>query len=273
MSTVKERILEFIKDSQMSVAEFERRIEVSNGYVNSISKSIQPDKLEKISKSFPDLNINWLLLGTGAMKRGTIIGIDISSVIDNTNSTLALDSCIGQIEIPEAAKEIVEKIWQAGLKSTPKYLDENKLVESLKVAPDLITKEKTKAQTRPRIPYTAAAGSLTSAVNGITEADCEQIPVITAFPTYDYTMIVKGDSMYPNYEGGDEVACKRIDSTSFIQWGKVHVLDTAQGIVIKRIYDDNGNIRCVSYNKEYPDFTISKEEVYSISLVVGMLRL
>lgn len=128
-------------------------------------------------------------------------------------------------------------------------------------------------QTRPRIPYTAAAGSLTSAVDGVTEADCEQIPVITAFPSYDYTMIVKGDSMYPNYEGGDEVACKRIDSTSFIQWGKVHVLDTAQGIVIKRIYDDDGNIRCVSYNKEYPDFTIKKEEVYSISLVVGMLRL
>lgn len=130
-----------------------------------------------------------------------------------------------------------------------------------------------KQQTRPRIPYTAAAGSLTSAVDGVTESDCEQIPVITAFPSYDFTIIIKGDSMYPNYEGGDEVACKRIDSTSFIQWGKVHVLDTAQGIVIKRIYDDGGNIKCVSYNKEYPDFTINKEEVYSMSLVVGMLRL
>lgn len=130
-----------------------------------------------------------------------------------------------------------------------------------------------KQQTRPRIPYTASAGSLTSAVEGVTESECEQIPVITAFPSYDFTMFVKGDSMYPNYEGGDEVACKRIDSTSFIQWGKVHVLDTAQGIVIKRVYDDDGNVKCVSYNKEYPDFTISKEEVYSMSLVVGMIRL
>lgn len=134
-------------------------------------------------------------------------------------------------------------------------------------------KDITKEQTRPRIPYTASAGSLTSAVDGVTEAECEQIPVITAFPSYDFTMFVKGDSMYPNYEGGDEVACKRIDSTSFIQWGKVHVLDTAQGIVIKRVYDDDGNVKCVSYNKEYPDFTISKEEVYSMSLVVGMIRL
>ncbi|ALJ62735.1 hypothetical protein BcellWH2_05537 [Bacteroides cellulosilyticus] len=75
-------------------------------------------------------------------------------------------------------------------------------------------------QTRPRIPYTAAAGSLTSAVEGITADQCEQIPRINIFPEYDFTIIIKGDSMEPKYEGGDEVACKRIDSTSFIQWGK-----------------------------------------------------
>lgn len=128
-------------------------------------------------------------------------------------------------------------------------------------------------QTRPRIPYTAAAGSITHAVEGITEAQCEQIPVINAFPNYDFTIIIKGDSMEPKYEGGDEVACKRVDGTSFIQWGKVHVLDTAQGIVIKRIYEDGDKIKCVSYNPDYPPFSIDKSEIYSISLVVGLLRI
>lgn len=128
-------------------------------------------------------------------------------------------------------------------------------------------------QTRPRIPYTAAAGSLTNAMNGITEDQCEQIPRINIFPEYDFTIIIKGDSMEPKYEGGDEVACKRIDSTSFIQWGKVHVLDTAQGILIKRTYEDGEKIRCVSYNSEYPDFSIDKSEIYSMSLVVGLIRL
>lgn len=128
-------------------------------------------------------------------------------------------------------------------------------------------------QTRPRIPYTAAAGSLTNAVAGITSDQCEQIPRINAFPDYDFTIILKGDSMEPKYEGGDEVACKRIDSTSFIQWGKVHVLDTAQGIIIKRIYEDGEKIRCASYNTEYPDFSILKEEIFSMSLVVGLIRL
>lgn len=128
-------------------------------------------------------------------------------------------------------------------------------------------------QTRPRIPYTAAAGSLTSAVEGITADQCEQIPRINIFPEYDFTIIIKGDSMEPKYEGGDEVACKRIDSTSFVQWGKVHVLDTAQGILIKRTYEDGDKIRCVSYNPEYPDFSIDKSEIYSMSLVVGLIRL
>ncbi|WP_291601935.1 S24 family peptidase [Bacteroides sp.] len=130
-----------------------------------------------------------------------------------------------------------------------------------------------KADTRPRIPYTAAAGSLTSAVEGITANQCEQIPRINIFPEYDFTIIIKGNSMEPKYEGGDEVACKRIDSTSFIQWGKVHVLDTAQGILIKRTYEDGEKIRCVSYNPEYPDFSIDKNEIYSMSLVVGLVRL
>ena len=127
--------------------------------------------------------------------------------------------------------------------------------------------------TKPRIPYTAAAGSITNAMDGIKEYDCEQIPVVSAFPNYDFTIIIKGDSMEPKYEGGDEVACKRVDGTSFIQWGKVHVLDTAQGIVIKRIYEDGDKIKCVSYNPEYPPFSIDKSEIYSISLVVGLLRI
>lgn len=129
------------------------------------------------------------------------------------------------------------------------------------------------SETRPRIPYTAAAGSLTNEMDGILESQCEQVPIIRVLPAYDFTIFIKGDSMFPRFESGDEVACKKISNTHFIQWGKVHVLDTAQGIILKRIYEDGDKIRCVSYNPEYPDFSIPKNEIYSMSLVVGLVRI
>ena len=128
-------------------------------------------------------------------------------------------------------------------------------------------------QTLPRIPYDAAAGSLTDAVDGVTELQCERIPVISAFPKYDFTIRVTGRSMEPMYFSGDEVACLRINEAHFLQWGRVHVLDTSQGVVIKRIYDNGDSIRCASFNPEYPDFNVPKSDIRSYNLVVGALRL
>ena len=128
-------------------------------------------------------------------------------------------------------------------------------------------------QTLPRIPYDAAAGSLTDAVDGVTELQCERIPVISAFPKYDFTIRVTGRSMEPMYFSGDEVACLRINEAQFLQWGRVHVLDTSQGVVIKRIYDNGDSIRCASFNPEYPDFNVPKADIRSYNLVVGALRL
>lgn len=107
--------------------------------------------------------------------------------------------------------------------------------------------EDVSAKTLPRIPYDAAAGSLTDAVEGIAESQCERVPVVAAFPRYDFTIRVTGRSMEPMYFSGDEVACLKINESRFIQWGRVHVLDTTQGVVIKRIYDNGDSIRCVSF--------------------------
>ena len=65
--TTKERLKLFIQTQNLSVSEFEKSIKVSNGYVNSITKSIQPDKLSLIIDKYPLINIYWLLLGKGDM--------------------------------------------------------------------------------------------------------------------------------------------------------------------------------------------------------------
>lgn len=67
METVKERLTYFLKCEGINKSEFGRRIGVSSAFISSMRKSIQPDKVASIEANFPELNISWLLTGTGDM--------------------------------------------------------------------------------------------------------------------------------------------------------------------------------------------------------------
>lgn len=68
-NTVKGRLIQYIKYKGISQRKFENVIEVSNGFINNISKSIGADKLNRISIQYPELNTSWLLTGQGEMIR------------------------------------------------------------------------------------------------------------------------------------------------------------------------------------------------------------
>jgi phage repressor protein C with HTH and peptisase S24 domain len=67
MNTVRERLILYVKSKNKTIASFEREIGVSSGYIKNISRSIQPDILENIANLYPDLNIEWLMIGKGEM--------------------------------------------------------------------------------------------------------------------------------------------------------------------------------------------------------------
>lgn len=66
---IRERLKQFIDSQNISIREFERRTNLSNGYVASIKYSIHPNKLSNIVLQFPNLNRGWLLTGEGEMLR------------------------------------------------------------------------------------------------------------------------------------------------------------------------------------------------------------
>ena len=104
--------------------------------------------------------------------------------------------------------------------------------------------------------------------------DYELQPVIAQFPNYDYTVEVRGDSMMPEYKSGDVVACLDVTRSSYMQWGRTFLLNTSQGVIIKKVYEDGEFLKCVSVNDaNYPPFNIPKSEVYSIGLVVSSFRI
>jgi len=91
-----------------------------------------------------------------------------------------------------------------------------------------------------------------------------------------YLIPIKGDSMLPNYSSGDIVACQRINAQStFFQWGKVYVVDTEQGVLIKRLFEGTSHdtIRLVSDNAKYSPIEVPRTKIYHMSVILGTLRL
>ena len=66
-NTVKQRLIDYIEYKKINKNRFETEAGLSKRYVSNIEKSIQPDKIKKISIAFPDLNTGWLLTGEGEM--------------------------------------------------------------------------------------------------------------------------------------------------------------------------------------------------------------
>lgn len=83
-TTVKQRLIQFIKYKGISQRKFENMINVSNGFINNISKSIGAEKLYRIQSIFPELNDAWLLTGEGNMLNNTTT--DSSQTHGNINT-------------------------------------------------------------------------------------------------------------------------------------------------------------------------------------------
>ena len=92
------RLLEFINYLGISVSEFERRCQLSNGAVSKMGDNTRTSTIEKISKIFPELNVTWLRLGEGDMLRTVT-----QEAHGNNNTQIANSSNIGNSEVAEKA--------------------------------------------------------------------------------------------------------------------------------------------------------------------------
>lgn len=126
----------------------------------------------------------------------------------------------------------------------------------------------------PLIPISAMAGAFTGEQT-VLEYECERF-VVPTFKGAEFLISVKGSSMYPKYNSGDIVACKRLPMDDiFFQWNKVYVLDTDQGPLIKRVKpgSDKEHVLIVSDNEHYEPFELPLDRIYHVALVIGVIRL
>ena len=120
----------------------------------------------------------------------------------------------------------------------------------------------------PLVPISALAGSLNDFSLSVKRDDCET--VISPIKDIDMAIKISGDSMEPEYPSDSQVFVKKINERAFLEWGRVYVLNTCNGIVIKRLMPtaDPNTVLCESINPKYPPFEVNLENVNGVYRVM-----
>lgn len=66
-TTVKGRLIKFLKEKRVSQSQLARELGVSVTYVGAMRKSLPEDRVKRLCELYPDLNREWLLHGEGEM--------------------------------------------------------------------------------------------------------------------------------------------------------------------------------------------------------------
>ena len=98
---------------------------------------------------------------------------------------------------------------------------------------------------------------------------------MSAIENVDFAITVYGDSMAPEYPSGSRILIKKINPDLFIDWGKVYVLDTPNGVLVKEIHESNreGYVSCYSINPDpkFKPFDVLMDEVFGMYRVLMCL--
>lgn len=236
ISTQKERILQFIEFKGINKRTFYIETGISNGVLDKKS-GLSMDTIEKFYSKYPEVNPEWLLTGKEEM-------------------------------IKQNIKEMPP------LKTVAKTVAFSEETKNIKNATNLLNEPQSEYGI-PLIPIEAMAGFGSGGVQ-VMDYDTQRyvVPEFTEL-NVDFMLRVKGSSMYPKYNSGDLVACKKLVLNDiFFQWNKVYVLDTDQGALIKRIKKGSDNhIQIVSDNPSYEPYELHLSKIHAIAIVLGVIRL
>ena len=156
------------------------------------------------------------------------------------------------------------------------FMEKNDPIVEIETMADVYKYCTRKDNALPLLPISAVAGWNGVDVDGVNLDDCERVVVPYLVEAgAEFLIRATGKSMQPTYNSGDILACRRVRESRNIQWGKVYVIDSEEGPMVKRLKksDNEECILCISDNPEYEPFDLQKNEIRSLSLVVGSIQI
>jgi phage repressor protein C with HTH and peptisase S24 domain len=236
ISFLKQNILKYLEFKGVSKYEFYQKTGVSNGILSQKNGLSEENTLRFLSY-YKDVNPEWLITGKGNMLK------------PNMEEMPYNESMAKSMAFSEETKNTINAIHSN---------EPDKEYEGI-----------------PLIPIDAMAGWGSGDVQVMDyESKKYVIPEFTEL-NVDFMLRIKGSSMYPKYNSGDLVACKKLVLNDiFFQWNKVYVLDTDQGALIKRIKKGSDNhLLIVSDNLSYEPYELHLSKIHAIAIVLGVIRL
>lgn len=251
MENISSRLKKYIRYKNLSIRAFERSMDWGNSTVNNIKDSITSEKMMQLKDTYPDLNLQWVLMGVGDMI--------VENYLDDPFAPRY--SQLPEKTEPEKYPSIEEQLMKVTDRSrkpkegvTPIEKDAYMWVEYQDLS--------------------AVAGRLGGAnVDALPEHKKKLVP--NEFDSGNYLVVrVDGDSMEVDSEisipNGSEILIKEYIYT---QGEKLPIRDnlwvivSAEGTVFKQIIKhsvEQGYITVHSYNPRFEDYDIMMEDIIQL---------
>lgn len=248
-STVKERLTQYLKLKKISKTSFGKAIGVSNSFVSSMRKSIAPDKIQSIALNYPDLNIEWLLTGEGAMLKNqsghTVVTGDVSG---NGNNIVAGDNnVLRDVEARYAPNPKAEEAEVVDAEPV-------EIKETAILFPEVLSAEDV---------------DIKKGLNDGT-LDVPVKPTQDVLPPHHAKVYPENDEMAPDIEANDPVFVRFLASKRDYISGRMYFVDLDNGSVVRWVVrEGTDHIRLVSMKDEE---VVPLSRVRSISEVVAITK-
>lgn len=240
--SIKERAELFCEHRKIRLAAFCRAADISNGYFTNKREEIGYAISKKITKTFPDLNLEWLQTGEGEM-------LKVPATVTMYNPSAEERGEVGEsIDLSVMPAEIVEEI----------------------------RKEIKEEEAVPIVPAEIAAKAETDIKKYVNDnvGELELFDPRTLTVAVDVAERVHTTSMLPTFAPGDIVFIRFLADKTKIIDGRTYYFDTRTRPTMIRIVKllPDGGLRLIAQNPRFGDILTDFDDIINIAEIKGLYR-